>query len=417
MNKKVHMILIFTALILVCLPSFAWEKIITIPYFSTPAGFSYYMGPAAAKMIFESPLINSDPGYVVKTQDELWSFINTHNDPAWTAIYPGNHTDPIAMRECLKEYDTRAGFTYVIFDTSLYSAEISQKIVFTLDHYSVPPAVPIDGGLNWVAVFGVQTDVDPSSGPYTIDYFIINDPRDPILGNNRYIGYTAWENSGAASVFKHITTPNPYPDNMKKLAICDPKPLEPLKLKAPILEKRRLTLLSPEEARTAALKLLTKYRLITKPDFKSAQDRLKGSKPILVKRNTGGIKSDYYIVPLVDKRTISNKMIYGAILIDAYSGAFLEASCAQKPFPYSYLDLPQSQARNMFIKKIQEQEGILEKDIQAEIPTLIWEPGLSVNPYFPVWETSTTIRGITTVRHLDFDNNISPLFHKKAANK
>jgi hypothetical protein len=122
-------------------------------------------------------------------------------------------------------------------------------------------------------------------------------------------------------------------------------------------------------------------------------------------------------VPLVDKRTISNKMIYGAILIDAYSGAFLEASCAQKPFPYSYLDLPQSQARNMFIKKIQEQEGILEKDIQAEIPTLIWEPGLSVNPYFPVWETSTTIRGITTVRHLDFDNNISPLFHKKAANK
>lgn len=414
MNKKVYIILIFTALILVSLPSFAWEKIITIPYFSIPVGFPHYTGPAAVKMILESPLINSAPGYVVKTQDELWAFINTHNDPAWTAIYPGNHTDPIGIRECLKEYDTRPGFTYVIYDTSLYSAEISQKIVFTLDHYSVPPAVPIDGGLNWVAVLGVQTDVDPSSGPYTIDYFIINDPRDPILGNNRYISYTAWENSGPASVFLHIATPNPYPDNLKKMAICDPKPLEPLRLKAPKLERKRTSILSPEEAKNAALKAITKYRLLAKPEFKMAQEWLKGSKPILVRRNAGSIKSDYYIVPLVDKRSIASKMIFGAILIDAYSGDFLEASCPKKPISYPYLDT-QNQARTIFIKRIQEQEGVLEKDIQAEIPTLIWEPGMSVNPYFPVWETRTTIKGVTTVRHLDFENKVSPLIRKKVA--
>lgn len=410
MNKKVYTILIFTALILVSLPSFAWDKFITIPYFSTPAGFSYYTGPAAAKMILESPLINSDPGYVVKTQDELWTFISTHNDPAWTAIYPGNHTDPIAMRESLKEYDTRPGFTYVIYDTSLYSAEISQKIVYTLEHYSVPPAVPIDGGLNWVAVLGVQTDVPPTPGPYTIDYFVINDPRDPILGNNRYISYTGWENMGPASVFLHIAAPNPFPDNMKKMAICDPQPLEPLKLKTPKLEKRRTTILSLDEARNAALKAITKYRLLTKPEFKKAQEWLKGSKPILVRRNAGSIKSDYYIVPLGDKRSIASKMIYGAILIDAYSGNFLEASCSKKPISYPYLDL--SQAKTIFIKKIKEQGGILEKDIKVELPTLIWEPGLSVNPYFPVWETRTTVKGITTVRHLDFENNVSPLIRK-----
>ncbi|HLP59867.1 MAG TPA: hypothetical protein VK186_13590 [Candidatus Deferrimicrobium sp.] len=411
MNKKFFMIIISIALILLSLPAFTWDKIVTIPYYSQSAGDP---GPAAAKMILESPLITAHPAYVPKTQAELWTYISAQNLPTWTAIYPGTHSDPIAMRQCLIEYDTRPAFTYGIYSTSLYSAEISQKIVSTLDHYSVPPAVPIDGGLNWVAVFGVQTDVAPSTGPYTIDYFIINDPRDPILGNNRYISYTAWENSGPASVFRHIATPDPYPDNMKKMAICDPNPLEPLRLKASIPELRRVDILTPDEARNAVLKALTKYRLLNKPDFKMAKERIKGSNPILVRRKTGGIKSDYYIVPLTDRRSASNKMIYGAILIDAYSGAFLEASCPKNPIVYPYLNLPQTQARTILIKKIQEQEGVLEKDIQAEIPTLIWEPGMSVNPYFPIWETSTTIKGITTVRHLDFENNVRPLFlHKK----
>ncbi len=410
MNRKFYMIVISLALFLVSLPAFPWNKVVAIPYYPTPVTDPYWTGPAAAKMILESPLIVAGPGYVTKTQTELWAYINAHNDPAWTLIYPGIHTDPIAMRECLKEYDTRPGFTYVIYDTSLYTAEISQKIVHTLDHYSVPPAVPIDGGLKWVAVFGVQTDVDPSSGPYTIDYFIINDPSDPILGNNRYITYTGWENSGAASVFKHIPTPYPFPDNMKKMAVCDPDVLEPLRLKAPVQEKRRATVLSPAEAKNAALKALTKYRLIKRPGFDKAEERIKAGNPILVKRNSGGIKSDYYIVPLVEKRTAANKMIFGTILIDAYSGAFLEASCPKKPIFYPYLNQSQAQAKTIMIKKIQEQEGILEKDIQAEMPTLTWEPGMSVNPYFPLWETRTTIKGVLLVRYLDFENQIRPLF-------
>ncbi len=406
MNRKLYITIISLALILASLPAFPWNKIVTIPYYSTPATDPLWTGPAAAKMILEAPLIVAGPGYVTKTQPELWTYINIHNDPAWTAIYPGVHTDPIAMRECLKEYDTRPAFTYVIFETSLYTAEISQKIVYTLDHYSVPPAVPIDGGLNWVAVFGVQTDVDPSSGPYLIDYFIINDPRDPILGNNRYITYTGWENSGASSVFLHILTPAAFPDNMKKMAICDPAPLERPKLKAPELLKRRATIIPPTEAKTMALKALTKYRLIKNPEFEKADERIKNSNPILVQRNTGGVKADYYIVPLADARSFANKMVFGAIIIDAYSGAFLEASCPKRPIAYPYLNVSPAQARTILVKKIQEQEGILEKEIQAGLPTLVWEPGMSVNPYFPLWEIKTTIKGVDSVRQLDFENKI-----------
>ena len=407
MNRKLYITVILLALTLVSLPAFAaWVKIVAIPYYPTPVTDPDWTGPAAAKMILESPLIVAGPAYVTKTQPELWTYINAHNDPAWTAIYPGVHTDPIGIRECLKEYDTRPNFNYVIRDTSLYTAEISQKIVYTLDHYSVPPAVPINGGLNWVAVFGVQTDVDPSSGPYMIDYFIINDPRDPILGNNRYITYTGWENSGAASVFLHIPTPSAFPDNMKKMAVCDPAPLERLRLKAPELLKRRATIISPTEAKTMALKALTKYRLIKNPGFEKADERIKTGNPILVKRNTVGIKADYYIVPLAEMRSIANKMIFGAIIIDAYSGAFLEASCPKRPIAYPYLNVSPAQARMILIKKIQEQEGIPEKEIQAEAPILVWEPGMSVNPYFPLWEIKTTIKGVVMVRQLDVENKI-----------
>jgi len=410
MNKKFYVLVFFISLILVSPPAFAWQKIVSIPYYSQVS--ANWTGPASAKMILESPVITAHSAYAYKAQEQLWSYINAHSDPAWNPLYPGIHTDPYAMRECLKEYDTRPGFTYVIHDTPTYSSIISQKIVYTIDHYDVPPAVPIDGGLNWVGVFGVDTTSDPSLGPYSINWFLINDPRDPVLGNNRYISYFSWENNGSSSVFIHIATPNPFPDNLLKIAVCDPEAPGPLKVEAPMPPPRRETTLSPKEAREAALEAIKKYNLVDKPEFQNAQKRIRLGNPILVKRMTAAVQADYYIVPLVKRYFIFWKKLTAAVLIDAFSGAFLEASGAKKTISYPYLTLSLKRAKAILSRKIQKIEGIAQRDLKVEMPTLIWKPGLSVNPYFPLWESRAVIKGVDTIRYLDFEKNVqSPLYY------
>ncbi|MCK4766050.1 MAG: hypothetical protein KAW12_27880 [Candidatus Aminicenantes bacterium] len=399
MNKKLYILVLFMSFVLVSSPAFAWEKIIAVPYHSTAAGHPLWTGPAAAKMVLESPIITAHPAYLSQTQAQLWTYIGTHADAAWNPFYPGVHTDPEALKECLKNFDTRPGWTFVIHSTSTYDPIISQKIIFTLDHYDVPPAVPIDGGLNWVAVFGANTTTDPSAGPYTINWFLINDPRDPVLGNYRFISYTSWENSGASSVFLHIPTPEPFPHNMQKMAVCDPKEPGPLKLIPPEKFIRRLKIIRPPEARKAAYVALRDNGLLEKREFRMACEMMGSANPVLVRRKAGSLKADYYVVPMARGR-----MLAGAVLIDAYSGAFLETSIAKKPIPYPYLTQSDGQVREILTRKIMEIEG--SKKIKVERPTLVWEPGLSVNPYFPLWKARVKIKGTVKLRYLDYKQKV-----------
>ena len=410
MNKRIIIIsVLILGVLLTGTQSFAWQKTLTIPYYSTPAGNPNWTGPATAKMVLETPIISSHPAYVSKTQADLWAWISTHLDPAWSGVYSGTYSDPIALKECLKLYDTRPGWTYVIHQTSTYSAIVSQKIVYTLQHYEVPPAVPIDGGLNWVAVLGVNTDVDPSTGPYTINWFLINDPRDPILGNNRYVSYFNWENNGTSSVFLHITTPDPFPNNMQKLAICDPKEPGPLRIKAPKLLLRRVKILPPEEAKKAAIKALEKYGLQEVPEFEAVRNVKKLGNPILVKRMQGDIHADYYIVPVVQKASGSHLKLTAAILIDAYSGAFLEASKASKPVDYPYLTSTTDEIRERLSKTIQKKESASKRQVIIKKAELTWEPGLSVNPYFPVWETRSVVKGVDRIQYMNMKGEVKRL--------
>lgn len=406
MNKKFYILVFFLSLILASPQAFAWQKIVSNPYYSEAS--PDWSGPATAKMILESPIITADPSYAYKTQPQLWNYISAHPNLAWDPLYPGVHSDPFAMRECLKEYDTRSGFTYVIHDTPTYDPIVSQKIVYTIEHYDVPPAVPIDGGLNWVAVLGVDTSSDPSLGPYSINWFLINDPRDPVLGHNRYISYFNWENNGVSSVFRHIATPNPFPNNLLKMAVCDPDAPGPLKIEAHKTPPRRETVLSPDEARKTALEALKKYNLIDKTEFQNAQKSIRLGNPILVKKSTGGVRADYYIVPMVKRYFFFWKRLRSAVLIDAFSGAFLEASGAKKPIVYPYLTLSAQRVKKILGKKIRKAEGITRRELRVEMPTLTWGPGLSVNPYFPLWETRAVIKGVDTIRYLDFEENVHP---------
>ena len=99
----------------------------------------------------------------------------------------------------------------------------------------------------------------------------------------------------------------------------------------------------------------------------------------------------------------------GAVIIDAYSGSILEASLTRKPVGYPYLTRSLAKAKRMLIGKIKKNEGIRAGDIKAETPVLTWEPGLSVSPFFPLWKTRATIRGVSQIRYLDFNENVLSL--------
>lgn len=416
MNKKSYMLVFFIFFMLACTSVFAWLEDVSINYYPTPAANPDWSGPAAAKMILTSPIIIADPGYVVKTQAELWTYISAHNDPAWNLLgYPAVHTDPITMEACLKEYDTRSGWTYVTHQTATYDASVSQKIVETIARYDVPPAVPLYGGLNWVAVFAVDTSSNPLDPlPYSINWFQINDPSDHILGMGKYIFYNdgsysiVWEN-GPTSAFLHIPTPNPFPDNLLKMAVCDPDAPGPLKVQAPKPRPRRETVLLPREAKEAAIEGLKKYKIIDKPGYQRAEKRIRSGNPILVRRMVNRMPADYYIVPMVKRYFIFWKKLIGAVLIDAYSGSILEASITKEPVCYPYLSRSLAKAKKILIKKIKKKEGIRYSDVKAETPILTWEPGLSVSPFFPLWKTRATIKGVTQIRYLDFNKNVLSL--------
>jgi len=414
MNKKFYMFVFFIFLMSAYTSVFAWEKTIpNIDYYPTPAANPDWSGPATAKMILTADIIEADPSYVVKTQAELWTYISAHNDTAWNTLgYPPVHTDPIAMEACLKEYDTRSGWTYVTFHTATYDASVSQKIVYTIAKYDVPPAVPLSGGLNWVAVFAVNTTSDPlAPGPYSINWFQINDPSDPILGMGKYIFYNdgshsiLWEN-GPSSAFSHILTPTPFPNDYQKMAICDPDTPGPLKVQAPQPQPRRETVLLPYEAKEAAIKGLKKYNIINKPGYQHAEKSIRSGNPILVRRMVNRMPADYYIVPMVKRYFIFWKKLIGAVIIDAYTGSIIEASIAKKPVCYPYLSRSLAKAKKILIKKIKKKEGFRYSDVKAETPILTWEPGLSVSPFFPLWKVQATIKGANQMRYLDFNGNV-----------
>ena len=122
--------------------------------------------------------------------------------------------------------------TFVVYRQTTEVAG-SQKLVYTLQHYGVSPIVLIYGCAHWIVVCGVQTDVNPATGPYTIEGFWINNPvheaNEPHAAGdvacsggghgieNQWVSYATWRSTYFTGCNYDSTD-----GSLQFLSVCDP---------------------------------------------------------------------------------------------------------------------------------------------------------------------------------------------------
>lgn len=128
---------------------------------------AYYCGAACAMMILKE----IGTAYADLDQDDLYTSNHDHN------VKPGWYTDPYGLNYTLNDRRPASFLpNYFVVHKRLTEVEGTRDVAFTLYHYHVSPAILVYGCAHWNVVCGVQTDVDPSTGPYTVEGFWLNNP-------------------------------------------------------------------------------------------------------------------------------------------------------------------------------------------------------------------------------------------------
>ena len=104
-------------------------------------------------------------------QDDLYASNHNHNAQA------GWYSDPHGLCYTLNDRRPTSFLPrfFVVYKRST-EADGTRDVVFTLHHYQVSPAILVYQCAHWNVVRGVQTDVDPASGPYVVEGFWLNNP-------------------------------------------------------------------------------------------------------------------------------------------------------------------------------------------------------------------------------------------------
>jgi hypothetical protein len=282
---------------------------------------SYYCGAACAMMILHEIGVP----YASLDQDDLYTSNNSHNAQS------GWYTDPYGL--CYTLNDRRpAAFlpNYFLVHKRLTEAEGTRDVAFTLYHYKVSPAILVYNCAHWNVVRGVQTNVDPSSGPYIVEGFWLNNPVwDSSLSThddadtcgsggshgvaNEFVTYAEWQTNR----FNGCGYDDPT-GATQWISVCDPEP------NTFELPRRRITeyredgrrLITPEQAVQFATRGLDEYGLA---DSELGRDLLRKGRfgrPVPVQR-LDRHDEFYYLAPWEVDGAIA-----GSVDIDARFGAF-----------------------------------------------------------------------------------------------
>jgi hypothetical protein len=166
-------------------------------------------------------------GYGSLDQDDLYNSNNSHNAVA------GWYSDPEGVRFTMVDRKPAAFTnTFVVYRQASEAAG-SQKLVYTLQHYGVSPIVLVYGCAHWIVVCGVQTDVNPATGAYTIQGFWVNNPvhedNEPhaagdICGSggshgieNQWVSYSTWQ-----STYFTGCAYDSADGSLQYISVCDP---------------------------------------------------------------------------------------------------------------------------------------------------------------------------------------------------
>ena len=227
---------------------------------------SYYCGAACAMMI----LAEIGVPYSGLDQVDLYDSNHNHNAKA------GWYTDPYGLNYTLNARRPASFLpNFFVVHKRLTEPEGTRDVAFTLYHYKVSPAILVYHCAHWNVVRGVQTDVDPTTGPYTVEGFWLNNPvwdssisdhdASDTCGSggshgiaNEFVTYNEWKTNR----FNGCAYDDPS-GATQWISVCDP---EPARIDLPRERSVRLRadgrqLIAPKQIAKFATEGLEEYRL------------------------------------------------------------------------------------------------------------------------------------------------------------
>ena len=346
---------------------------------------SYYCGAACAMMV----LAEIGVGYASLDQDDLYNSNHNHNAQS------GWYSDPEGVKFTMVDRKP-ASFTNT-FDVyrKVSETEGSQKLVYTLKQYGVSPIVLVYGCMHWIVVCGVQTDVNPATGPYTIQGFWVNNPvhedNEPHAAGdncgsggthgieNQWVSYASWQ-----STYFTGCNYDSADGSLQYLSVCDPE--EP-KITAPrqIEPVRYFDGRSIADIRKIAGVLNQELRRHSLFDVKQTTRVARGkfATPLLVRR-LDTERGYYYLVPSMEKTNV-----IGYAQMDALYGnleSVFTLKRGMKPFETDVKRIAQ-RLTGLLIELPQEKGRFRLREGKFQIEkNLVWRPcRQAYSPHLPFW--------------------------------
>lgn len=363
-----------------------WIKNTGSKYHTQDTG--YYCGAASAMVV----LAEIGVGYGSLDQDDLYLSNHNHN------VKPGWATDPEGLKYTMV-HQKPASFhnTFIVYRGSS-EADASRKIVDTLRIYGVSPIVLVYGCMHWIVVVGVQTNVNPATGAYSIDGFWVNNSvhqnNEPhsladVCGTggshgieNQWVSYTSWHNT-------YLTGCN-YDSaggSLQYICICDP---DVPKIELPVLKEFKRYFkgerLAPAEEISVVLhQELERMSLLETKQLSPLREGQFGA-PLLVRRMDRP-KSYYYLAPC-----LKGNNVIGYAQADAFFGNLEGVFTLQKEAKMLEVN-PDVLIRKLSGRKFEmrNQKGRIKlssKNIKIS-KVLVWRPCQeSFSPHLPFWRIS-----------------------------
>jgi hypothetical protein len=347
---------------------------------------NYYCGAACAMMVLAEIGVN----YASLDQDDLYTSNNTHN------AKPGWYSDPEGVKYTMV-HRKPASFanTFVVYRKPT-EIEGSQKLVYTLKQYGVSPIVMVYGCAHWIVVCGVQTNVNPSTGPYTIEGFWVNNPvhedNEPHAAGdtcgsggghgieNQWVSYASWR-----STYFTGCNYDSADGSLQYLSVCDPE--EP-KITAPrqVEPVRYFDGRSIADSKKIASVLKQELQRFSLVDEKRTARVARGkfATPLLVKRlDVEG--AYYYLVPSMEEDTV-----VGYAQVDALYGNLESVFTLKRGVKLFETDVKKITQRVTDLRVELPQEGgrfLLSKGKFKIEKSLVWRPcRQAYSPHLPFWQ-------------------------------
>lgn len=295
-----------------------------VPFMAETSGNSNEGGAYVLWMILSCDKVKANP---VPTTDALFTEAQGKNDLTEEGFW---YVDPQGLMQTANAHDPRGSGWFLDYSRADRDSA-NAKLVYTVDHYEVPPAVIIGGGPQWVAVTGYNTD-----GGGALNWLNIHDPAfDAGTGPFYVVNASIWNDV----YFRHVTGGTRWKDKFGM--ICDPEP-KTAEVKPPVRRPRAAgkELIKPEQAVEFATAELRERGLAHHAPFAQALERAKPGRPVLV-QSLEVNRTAYYVIPWnVDGKSMAT------VALDARYGDFWCAT-ANPPAPPLIRLTPRDVVRNV----------------------------------------------------------------------